>query len=48
MFSFGPDMRKFRKKIYEEIKTEKLEDIVWDDEEDLELPANFTENISRP
>ena len=46
-FSFGSDMRKFRKKVYEEIKTEKLEDIVWDDEEDLELPENFTENISR-
>jgi Ulp1 family protease len=42
-FSFGQDMRRFRKKIYEEIKTEKLEDIIWDDEEDFELPANFTE-----
>ena len=47
-FSFGPDMRKFRRKIYDEIKAEKLENIIWDDEEDLELPANFTENISRP
>jgi hypothetical protein len=50
VFSFTQDMRKFRKKIYEEIKTEKLEDIIWDDEEDLELPANFTEyeNECRP
>ena len=42
-FSFGQDMRRFRKKISEEIKTENLEDIIWDDEEDLELPADFTE-----
>jgi hypothetical protein len=35
--------------LQEEI-SEKLEDIIWDDEEDLELPANFTEyeNECRP
>ena len=42
-FSFGQDVRRFRKKIYEEIKREKLEDIIWDNEEDWELPAHFTE-----
>ena len=49
-FSFGHDMRRFRKKIYEEIKRENLEDIIWDDEEDLELPENFNEyeNVSKP
>ena len=49
-FSFGQDMTRFRKKIYEEIRKEKLEDIIWDNEEDWELPANFTEfeNVRRP
>jgi hypothetical protein len=39
-------MRKFRKKIYKEIKTEKLENI----KGDLEFPANFIkyENECRP
>ena len=35
------DMGKFRKKICEEIKTATLEDIIWDDEEELELPESF-------
>ena len=49
-FSFGQDMTRFRKKIYEEIRKEKLEDIIWDNEEDWELPANFTEfkTVRRP
>ena len=37
------DMVKFRRKIHQEIRTEKLEDIIWDSYEDLELPENFTD-----
>lgn len=36
-------MDKFRKKIYDEIKANKLEDIVWDYEDDFELPENFSD-----
>ena len=37
------DMVKFRKTIYQEIRAEKLEDIIWDSYEDFELPENFTD-----
>ena len=36
------DMIKFRKNIYQEIRTGKLEDIIWDMYEDFELPEDFT------
>lgn len=39
LFNFGPiDMPKFRKKIYNEISTSKLEDIFWDQEEEFDFP----------
>ena len=38
------DMGKYRKNIYNEIKTAKLEDIIWDDEDELELPEDFIHN----
>ena len=37
------DMEKFRRTIYDEIKANKLEDIVWDNEDDFELPENFSD-----
>ena len=37
------DMGRFRRKIYDEISTKKLENIIWDNEEDWELPVHFTE-----
>ena len=38
------DMGKFRKSIYDKIKTAKLKDIIWDGEEEFELPEQFTES----
>ena len=37
------DMGRFRRKIYDEISTKKLEDIIWDDEEDFEVPENVSD-----
>ena len=37
------DMVKFRKNIYQEIITGKLEDIIWDMYEDFELPEEYTD-----
>ena len=37
------DMGMFRRKIYDEISTKKLEHVIWDNEEDFEVPENFSD-----
>lgn len=37
------DMGMFRRKIYDEISRKKLEHIIWDNEEEFEVPENFSD-----
>ena len=37
------DMGRFRRKIYDEISSKKLEHLIWDDEDDFDVPENFSD-----